>query len=595
MGTVLNMSRLSKLPDSDKQHRAVLSVALPLSKPVARPFLKPLVQSLALAACFAAASAGAAGLAGSKAARAGEPAAGDLVLRAKAGETLIEVAERELAPPHDWRSLARLNGIRQPTVMPVGRAILVPAAWRKPFAMKATVVSVEGPVKSGSSELKAGSLLSESDSVQTGANAVVVVKLPDGTVVRIPPASQVRIDRLRGYHGSEAINARINLDQGGIEVQSESSKLGRSPVLGREVQVVTPKATASVRGTSFRIVSSADGAQAEVLDGSVQWSARDEGRTLTGGLGAAVDAQGRLGKNESLLPGPAALVSDSKLEEVDAEIEFKAVAGADKYLVEVARDKDFSRLLSIATQSANKALVRSDRDGPLYMKVRPVSVSGLAGFDAKFALNVAARPVYPKISASEPAGVIFGKQSSMSWNVVKEAERYRIQIASDADFANVVSDELTAAPSFKFALNAPVSDITPYFWRVASLDKLKQGPWAAGKKIEFAPVMGAVSPKLGDDAVKFEWTGKADQTFEAQLSEDASFGKLLNSATVKGVSWNVSSLSPGQYQMRVRQVFSNGLKGPYSPALQFELPRLLLDGSGRPVRGGAGDAIRSMN
>jgi hypothetical protein len=516
---------------------------------------------------------------------------GDLLVEIKPGDSLIDLAHRELAYPHDWRSLAKLNGVINPLAVQVGFKVLIPQAWRKPVQAKATVVSVEGPANTNTGKLVAGALLGEAEQVQTGANAVVVLRLPDGSTVRIPPGSQVRIDRLRGYHGSEAIEARLNLEQGGIEIQSESSRLGKAPVPGRSIEVVTPKATASVRGTYFRIGAAQDQSVAEILNGAIEWAGASERRALPGGFGVSVDRSGGLGPTEKLLPASAKLLSGATLDVVEGEVAFQPVAGAQKYVLELATDPTFGALVSSTVQTETMAVVRSERDGPHYLKVRAVGPSGVAGFDASFALNIAARPVAPPVVATEPSGVNFGERTMLGWAPIAQAERYRVQIASDEAFKEILSDQQSNTPRYFFGPKSAPTDLTAFFWRVASLDATKQGPWGSTRKMEFAPVMGGVTPQVLGDSVVFEWSGKPGQNFEAELGRDATFANLVASTQVKGVSWKLDSLPPGQYQMRVRQIFSNGSKGPYSPALGLDIPILLRDGTGQPIRNGSGDVL----
>ena len=111
------------------------------------------------------------------------------------------------------------------------------------------------------------------------------------------------------------------------------------------------------------------------------------------------------------------------------------------------------------------------------------------------------------------------------------------------------------------------------------------------RKLEFAPLMEAAKTQVGENSVGFEWTGKPGQQFEVQLSENEQFARLVKAETVKGVSWQVASLLPGQYQMRIRQIFSNGVTGPYSPAVKFEILSYLRDGSGQSIKSGTGKPV----
>ena len=102
---------------------------------------------------------------------------------AKAGDTLIHLAKRYLIKPQNWQSLQKLNKIADPHRIRPGTAIRIPLVDMKTTPAIASVVSLEGPVESTAGTLKVGSAISEGQSIKTGENGFVTLKLADGSTL----------------------------------------------------------------------------------------------------------------------------------------------------------------------------------------------------------------------------------------------------------------------------------------------------------------------------------------------------------------------------------------------------------------------------
>ncbi|HPU54409.1 MAG TPA: LysM peptidoglycan-binding domain-containing protein, partial [Burkholderiaceae bacterium] len=97
------------------------------------------------------------------------------------GETLIGIAHDMLDPQHSWQALAAFNELNKADRIRPGERLRVPAAWLKPLAVEAKVVSMSGDVREGGRQLKSGDVLSEGQALETGPDAVVTDELTDGS------------------------------------------------------------------------------------------------------------------------------------------------------------------------------------------------------------------------------------------------------------------------------------------------------------------------------------------------------------------------------------------------------------------------------
>ena len=118
-------------------------------------------------------------------ARAQAPGAPDeWLLPIAPGDTLISLAARWVAEPHDWRDLQRYNVLANPRRLVPGTALRVPSAWLRRQSTQAQVVFVQGDASYRSGKLGpwlplvAGATLGGQDALRTGPGASVVTSRP---------------------------------------------------------------------------------------------------------------------------------------------------------------------------------------------------------------------------------------------------------------------------------------------------------------------------------------------------------------------------------------------------------------------------------
>ena len=91
------------------------------------------------------------------------------------GDTLVDIAARQLDPAVDWPRLARLNQLDQPQRLKPGSLLRIPLAWLRHDPVGAEVVYLRGDVQrsagSQSAPLALGDRLRPGDRVETGPSA----------------------------------------------------------------------------------------------------------------------------------------------------------------------------------------------------------------------------------------------------------------------------------------------------------------------------------------------------------------------------------------------------------------------------------------
>ena len=113
------------------------------------------------------------------------------------GDTLTTIIQQQLDASITWVDVARLNDIADPRRLKPGTVLKFRPEWLKSEVAEGQITSVGGNAQVDGRRVAAGETVTEGTLVETGSDGIAVIRLADGTQLRIPPASRVRIDRLR--------------------------------------------------------------------------------------------------------------------------------------------------------------------------------------------------------------------------------------------------------------------------------------------------------------------------------------------------------------------------------------------------------------
>ncbi len=511
------------------------------------------------------------------------------------GDTLIGIGRHLLVDPTTWREVAEFNGLKNPDRIAVGSALRIPLRLLRSEGAPAQVELVVGDVRSGSGAsavvLRGGERLPEGASLQTGGDGSVVVRLADGSLLRLAAGSQMRIDRARRYPDVNRVSSGVTVEQGRVEVEATKAQAGKP---GFEVR--TPQGVLGVRGTEFRVnvVDAKRTTGGEVLEGAVQFSGGTDdvgARRLGAGFGTVIDAERRVGEPTPLLAAPDVSAMPTLQERLVLRFALPTMAGATGFRGQVARGAQKREVLADNLAQGPELRFTNLDDGDYVLRVRAIDARGLEGRDSTLAFRLKARPEPPLPSAPAPRGVTRGTRVSLAWTANPEAASYHLQVASDEGFTQPVRD-LPAVAATTFVLD----DIPPgdYFWRLASVRGAgDRGPWGSVRAFVLRPPPATPAPPaIGDNSLKFAWDGEPGQTFEFQLANDAGFEKLVQQLDLDKPEIELPRPPGGVYFMRLRARDADGFQGPFTTPQRFEIIDCARSGDGSCVQTGSGQPLR---
>lgn len=502
-----------------------------------------------------------------------------------AGDTLIGLGRRYLVDPAQWPQLQRLNEVRDPRRLPIGRGLRIPLRLMRVEPVPAAVLAAGGAVRSGAGAVAAGQSLAEGAELDTGADGHVTVRLVDGTLLRLRSSGRMRIDESRRVPAADSVRSGVRLEQGRVEVQAPPARGGQP---GFRIQ--TPQGVLAVRGTEFRVAVDAARTSGEVLEGVVAVAGRDAAeQRVAAGFGTVVDATGRVAVPQPLLAAPDLAGLPARHERPLVRLQLPPQPGASGYRVQVAGDDRFDLLLADVQSATTELRIAGLADGRYPMRVRAVDANGLEGRDAQALLVLKARPEPPLPRAPAPGAVIRCDAVEMAWTASSEAARYRLQLAragAGDPFAQPLLDlKNLAATDYRATGLAPGA----YVWRVGALRADGDaGPFgdALGFELRALPPQPAPPgpPAVGDRGVRLFWQGLPGQRFDLQVARDAAFERLVTAPTLEVAEFELALPAPGRYFVRLRARDADGFVGPWSAAQHFDVPNCVRDGSAACVR-----------
>lgn len=384
--------------------------------------------------------------------------------RMRAGDSLYVLAERHFRRVGDFAVVQRLNGIRNPRRIPVGRTVRIPKRLLRYEPVAARIVSFRGTVslrrEGRDLPVSAGMTVREGDELTTAANSFVSMSLADRSTVALPSQSAVQVRRMRKVSLTGAVERLFSVRQG--RARAVVTPLGEAD----DFRISTPISVSAVRGTEFRVRYDADQRRAmtETLAGEVRMSGADEtSRDLTAGFGAVASGT-EMSVPLSLLGAPRLAAPGEVQDERELAFELVPLSGARAYHVQVASDAGFLDVMAETTSPDTEVRLPAVGDGTWFVRISAFDHQGLEGMYETYGFQRQLNDITGSVVVSRAGDY---RQYLFRWKTMGEGERqYRFQLSRHADGRDPIVDELGLTEQ-----HFVITDLPPgtYYWRVLAL------------------------------------------------------------------------------------------------------------------------------
>ena len=307
----------------------------------------------------------------------------------KRGDTLIGLAQRHFNTAADYKSVQRMNAIRNPHAIATGKVIRIPRDVLKYRAIGITIASARGPVTVNSAAARSSMPVAEGATVRTGAQGFATLAFDNGSRTSLPSNSALIISRARIYQIDGSRDVELELVSGAMR-----SKVQPMSGAGDRNRVRTRHSVTAVRGTEFGTsVNDADhGVISEVYEGRVALAApdaiaADNEPLVAAGFGVKLSANGA--RIEAALLAAPTLADPGKIQSGDAlsfAIESSA-AGTTGYRVELATDASFVEQIADARAVGPVLTLPAPEDGRYYLRLSAVDANGFVGMPVTYAFR----------------------------------------------------------------------------------------------------------------------------------------------------------------------------------------------------------------
>jgi hypothetical protein len=513
----------------------------------------------------------------------------DMTYFALEGDTLSGIAKRFTDKSSNWAAIGKRNKILNDKTIPVGSAILIPLELLPEEASTATVIALAGQSsarkKDGiESTIAIGDVLNEGTQISTGKNGFLSLELADESRISIPSNSQVLLAKLKMAKYTKSPRTEIRLQQGRVEsrVSPLVSNKGR-------FEVSSPLAIAGVRGTHFRVGINDNGIANEVLSGGVSVGKKEKPNALllTPGKGNVINASG-VGKALDLLAAPEVTGNFRLQEKPTVQFSVTKNAGALAYRAQIASDARAQNILMESRITGDRFKFDGLPDGSYFIKVTAIDVAGLEGLPNIQNFTLKARPEPP--FAIEPKVKLRAETVNFVWTEASNALSYRLQVANDAQFQNLVIDQADITTSQYSSSKLSTGN---YFWRLASIVKktggVDQGPFGDTQTFKLLPAQ-TMTPltDTGSNTLSFNWPAEPGQKFVLEIARDPAFASIYLTQQLDQAEISIPRPDAGSYFIRVKAIDPDGYAGAFSATQKIEIFSRWVSGNGEPVNSGSG-------
>lgn len=235
---------------------------------------------------------------------------------------------------------------------------------------------------------------------------------------------------------------------------------------------------------------------------------------------------------------------------LNGTLQWTSVTGATQYDAQIATDAGFTNIVqTLSNLPSNSGNYIGLNNATLYYwRARAKNSEGTGAFSNPTTFTTLIGPA-TLVSPANNATNVNPLSGSFTWNAPATATHYRIQVALDNGFTNIVIDQNNLSTTSYNYTN--LLSKTQYYWRVYSFNVNNQGTWSntftfttgLGKVVLVSPANGAQGIEL--NGVVFNWqslNGATSYRFILSTNADLS-SPIVNVGGISGTSYTVNGLN----------------------------------------------------
>ena len=476
------------------------------------------------------------------------------------GDDLWSLSKKYLTSSKLVGKLQKINKITNPSHLIPGTKLRFPVEMLKTGATVARVSHINGQVTMTCGETSTvkpvtkGTILWEKDTIRTGPGSTVNLEFSDGSIVQLQSNSTLQLMVLRTYGETGMSDTRIKLLRG----RTRNKVIPKSGPASR-FEITTPSAAAAVRGTEYRVrVGDDKSSTVEVLRGMVDLGSRGVARELPGGYGSVAFRDRPPLPAIELLPPPDIHDLPVTLTTKPPVITFGHLQAATAYRLQIARDTAFTALIHEVISKTEQVTLPSLPDGNYFLRIRGIDDHGIEGRESTRGFTLASLPQPPSLLRPNQEAIIDTSRPIFQWSAQPQAEAYLVQLAATPNFSKPLIKSRTETTSYQPQEPLPVGR---YYWRTASLQNGKIGPFSAALSFSHPPEAPDLThSRLEEGVLSWKNMGQ-DKSYRIQIAKESTFTDPIRDDRVNVPRYGFQDLGYGEFYVRVAAIAPATWKG----------------------------------
>ncbi len=448
------------------------------------------------------------------------------------GISLIHLTEKYCTSKYHWKEIAQINNLTEPYKIYEGDTVKIPLELLKKKIASARISSIVGSVYRLQSDdgslqpVKEGEKIGAGETLVTGEDGFAYLVLSDNRFIRISSNSQFTFTYLFQLE-DKSLKAEFFLENGNVSIDVRR-KLGKNETM----QTRTPISITGVRGTFYRVKMDGDTSAVETLRGNVALSAAGSMVMVKEGKGSLVKDGAPPSAPQKLPPAPPVPAMKKVYREPGLRIASPQVKEGHCRL-RICSDKAGETTVWTAESTDGKDfLIVGLEDGEYYAFFTTINAQGLEGLPtAAIPFLLRTVPGAPVLSSPYDGRQLFDPAFTFRWLKGKGDAGYRVQVASDKEFTNLLAEEECEDTEYTYQNAAPG---TYHFRAQAVADDGFCSNYSLADSVEIKelPEFGPIPPVAAGEKVVLRWQGMGDGVFYDDACSAAFGGKKpLDSGT----------------------------------------------------------------